>query len=78
MQIPYRNIPHSYPLKGAVTTSIFPIDFRLFRPKGKSQLFAKWAIISFYYDFGASGVRGSIRLVFRVALELELRKVVVK
>ena len=44
------------------------------RPPG----FGKWAVIGFYYDSGASGVRGSIRLVFRVPLERELRKVVVK
>ena len=44
------------------------------RPPG----FGKWAIISFYYDFGASGVRGSIRLVFRVPLEPEFREVIVK
>ena len=43
------------------------------RPPG----FGKWAVIGFHYDFGASGVRGSIRLVFRVPLERELRKVVV-
>ena len=44
------------------------------RPPG----FGKWAVREFYYDFGASGVRRSIRLVFRVPLEPELRKVVVK
>ena len=44
------------------------------RPPG----FGKWTVLEFYYHFGASGVRGSIRLVFRVPLELELRKVVVK
>ena len=38
----------------------------------------KWAVLEFHYDSGASGVRGSIRLVFRVPLEPELRKVVVK
>ena len=43
------------------------------RPPG----FGKWAVIGFHYDSGASGVRGSIRLVFRVPLERELRKVVV-
>ena len=43
------------------------------RPPG----FRKWAVIGFHYGFGASGVRGSIRLVFRVPLEPELRKVVV-
>ena len=32
------------------------------RPPG----FGKWAVITFYYEIGASGVRGSIRLVFRV------------
>ena len=32
------------------------------RPPG----FGKWAVIGFYYEIGASGVRGSIRLVFRV------------
>ena len=31
----------------------------------------------FYYDFGASGMRGSIRLVFRVPTDRILRKVVV-
>ena len=31
-----------------------------------------------YYDFGAPGMRGSIRLVFRIPLERELRKAVVK
>ena len=34
--------------------------------------------IGFHYKRGASGVRGSIRLVFRVPLERELRKVVVQ
>ena len=28
--------------------------------------FGKWAVIGFRYDFGASGVRASMRLVFRV------------
>ena len=32
------------------------------RPPG----FGKWAVIVFYYEAGAAGVRGSIRLVFRV------------
>ena len=36
--------------------------FRRRRPPG----FGKWAVIGFHYDFGASGVRGAIRLVFRV------------
>ena len=31
----------------------------------------------FYYDFGASGMRGSIRLVFRVPTASVIRKVVV-
>ena len=39
--------------------------------------FWKWAVLEFYYEIGTSGVRGSIRLVFRVPLEPELRKVVV-
>ena len=39
---------------------------------GLKQLF------EFHYGIGPSGVRGSIRLVFRVPLEPELRKVVVK
>ena len=42
------------------------------RPPG----FGKRAVLEFYYGFGASGVRGLIRLVFRVPLEPELRKVV--
>ena len=37
----------------------------------------KWAVLEFYYDSGASGVRGSIRLVFRVPPAQFLRKVVV-
>ena len=44
------------------------------RPPG----FGKWTVLEFYYDFGAFGVCGSIRLVFRVPLEPELRKVVLK
>ena len=32
----------------------------------------------FYYDSGASGVRGSIRLVFRVPTASGIRKVVVR
>ena len=43
------------------------------RPPG----FGEWTVIGFHYDFGVSGVRASIRLVFRVPLERELRKVVV-
>ena len=43
------------------------------RPPG----FGKWPLLEFYFGIGASGVRGSIRLVFRVPLEPELRKVVV-
>ena len=39
--------------------------------------FGKWAVIGFYYGVGASGVRGSIRLVFRVPTARILRKVVV-
>ena len=39
--------------------------------------FGKWAVIGFHYDFGASGVRGSIRLVFRVPTASGIRKVVV-
>ena len=35
-------------------------------------------LLELYYGIGASEVRGSIRLVFRVPLEPELRKVVVK
>ena len=34
-------------------------------------------LFEFHYGTGPSGVRGSIRLVFRVPLEPELRKVVV-
>ena len=41
-------------------------------------MLGKWAVIGFHYDFGASEVRGSIRLVFRVPLERESRQVVVK
>ena len=37
----------------------------------------KWALLEFYYDFGASGMRGSIRLVFRVPKASVIRKVVV-
>ena len=36
------------------------------RRRRRPPAFGKWAIISFYYEIGASGVRGSIRLVFRV------------
>ena len=32
------------------------------RPPG----FGKWPLLEFYYGIGASGVRGSIRLVFRL------------
>ena len=28
--------------------------------------FGKWPLLEFYYEIGASGVRGSIRLVFRL------------
>ena len=35
-------------------------------------------LFKFHYGIGSSGVRGSIRLVFRVPLERELRKVVVQ
>ena len=51
--------------------------FRRRRRRRRPPGFGKRAIIGFHYDFGASGVRGSIRLVFRVPLERELRKVVV-
>ena len=34
-------------------------------------------LFEFHYGIGPSGVRGSIRLVFRVPLERELRQVVV-
>ena len=44
------------------------------RPPG----FGKWTVLEFHYEIGASGVRGTIRLVFRIPLEPELRKVVVK
>ena len=44
------------------------------RPPG----FGQWTALEFDYEIGASGVRGSIRLVFRVPLELVVRKVVVK
>ena len=47
------------------------------RRRRRPPAFGKWAVIGFHYDFGASGVRGSIRLVFRVPLERELRSVVV-
>ena len=47
------------------------------RCRRRPPRFGKRAVIGFYYDSGASGVRGSIRLVFRVPLERELRKVVV-
>ena len=40
--------------------------------------FGKLQLLEFYYGIGASGVRGLIRLVFRVPLEPELRKVVEK
>ena len=43
------------------------------RPPG----FGKWQLLEFYYGIGASGVRGSIRLVFRVPTGRNLRKVVV-
>ena len=43
-----------------------------------AHLIWKWPLLEFHYEIGASGVRGSIRLVFRVPLEPELRKVVVK
>ena len=43
------------------------------RPPG----FGKWAVLEFYYKIGASGVRGSIRLVFRSTDARILRKVVV-
>ena len=37
----------------------------------------KWAVLEFRYGIGASGVRGSIRLVFRSTDARILRKVVV-
>ena len=51
---------------------------KVFRRRRRPPGFGKWAVIGFHYDFGASGVRGSIRLVFRVPLERELRKVVIQ
>ena len=39
--------------------------------------FGKWAVLEFYYGIGASGVRGSIHLVFRSTDARILRKVVV-
>ena len=43
------------------------------RPPG----FGKLQLLEFYYGIGASGVRGSIRLVFRVPTASGVRKVVV-
>ena len=37
----------------------------------------KWAVLEFYYGIGPSGVRGSIRLVFRSTDARISRKVVV-
>ena len=53
---------------------------KFFRRRRRRPLgFGKFVVYCvFYYETGASGVRGSIRLVSRVPLELELRKVVVK
>ena len=53
---------------------------KLFRHRcrrGRPPGVGKWAVIGFYYDFGASGMRGSIRLVFRVPTASVIRKVVV-
>ena len=38
------------------------------RPPG----FGKWSVIGFYYEIGAAGVRGSIRLDFRVPTKIFL------
>ena len=50
---------------------------KFFRRRRRPPGFGKWAVIVFYYDFGASGMRGSIRLVFRVSTARILQKVVV-
>ena len=47
------------------------------RRRRRPPRFGKRAVLEFYYEIGASGMRGSIRLVFRIPLEPELRKVVV-
>ena len=36
------------------------------RRRRRPPRFGKWPLLEFYYEIGASGVRGSIRLVFRL------------
>ena len=39
---------------------------KFFRRRRRPPGFGKWAVLEFHYGIGASGVRGSIRLVFRL------------
>ena len=47
------------------------------RRRRRPPVFGKRPLLEFYYGIGASGVRGSIRLVFRSTDARNLRKVVV-